>query len=800
MENWCRDAAHAVRQLMRSPAFTTASVLTLAIAIGAGAAIFALFDALVNRPARILDRSGVYYVAQVSKFREYSPLVDDQVRALRADLPESAGAMLAVTSARVVVQRVGAAERTSVQLVEGDYSTVFRIAPQAGRLFTATDFGAGSRVAVVSDRLWRSWYAGRRDVLGATSVVVNEESFTVIGVMPRGFAGMQNDIDLWLPAAALPMLDGISAPGPWSVYVRERPGADPDQLAAEISGVVSTVASPIPGAQPRIFPAEDAPDLVRWRLSQLRPQMYGAVALLLLAACANLANMLYGRVTQRAGETAVRLALGAGPMAVVRIFAVEIMVIAASGGVLGFAMALWGTNVVARSLPLTAEPTPGFQADLTPGMMTIVFVGVAIGIVTLLLSASTAWQVGRVPPMRHLAAAGSTGAPRSSRRFRVALVSVQVTVAVVLVLGCGLLLISARSTLNREIDFSGFAYPVTGLASASVDLSYHGYNEVRGRAFQAELLAEVRRLPGIEGAALTTGLPGGASGRGGVEVMHFMAAEIHGQRSGQERRMDGTYAAVSEGFPRMAGLEVRAGRPFGAADRDGAPLVALVTENVASVLWPRGDAIGRHVVFSTDRKPREVVGVIANPLIDSLPSRLARRNALVLVPLAQEYRPDIMLLLRSPSASAAAEAASATVHRIDPTVATFHAAAAAVSALGALAVLFAALGIYGVVTFFVSTRLREFGIRRALGATSGQINRLVFDEALHLLLVGLLCGVFVTAVGERILQHNLGGMMPNAVATWAVAICLVLVTGLLAASLPARRAGRVDPNVALREL
>jgi hypothetical protein len=273
---------------------------------------------------------------------------------------------------------------------------------------------------------------------------------------------------------------------------------------------------------------------------------------------------------------------------------------------------------------------------------------------------------------------------------------------------------------------------------------------------------------------------------------------------------------VSSDFLKTIRLPLLDGREFTPFDADGAPLVALISETVAGMLYPQGGAVGRRLLFNTDRKSREIVGVFQDPLVSQQEPWMVPQNILVLVPLAQHYQSEVMIALSAERPGGLLEPAAAAIAAVDPDLAIFdaatveeallaesapiRAAAQGISVLGALALIFAALGIYGVMSFFVSTRVREFGIRLALGATPFTVLRHVFKEARLLLLFGLLCGVFLMAIAERLLDSRIVRMMPNAVEMWVVAIALVLVTGLIATYFPARRASKTDPIIALREL
>lgn len=432
------------------------------------------------------------------------------------------------------------------------------------------------------------------------------------------------------------------------------------------------------------------------------------------------------------------------------------------------------------------------------GMLSSVILGILTGVAA---SRSTAAIAIRN-------AGAMTGTARS--RSRTLLVAVQVTAAMLLVMATGIVLENAPSDLSSRV-----LYDAQPLTAAEVDLTPYGYNMTMAGVFFEQLLASARRVPGVERAALASAIPGGI-GAEAPDVVWLLAA-TRNNMSGGTRRIKASSVAVSPAFFATAGIRLERGRAFTQADGDGAPLTAILSRSAADVLFPSRDPIGAPVTYGFQGPSFTVVGIVADPVTgpsDEAP--FGQPSNVVFIPLAQHPRLDATLVVRAPAAGPLGVPLRAIVRSIDDRVGLFEPARVTESRLawaaplnaarlllcaGASAALtIALLGIYGMLTYFVSRRTKEFGIRMAVGATRAQIARLVFDHTVHVLLIGLLCGVLIASVGSRLLEHTLVQLMPNEIRTWAIVPMLMLATGIVAGCIPALRASRVDPNVALREL
>jgi predicted permease len=828
------ELRYAVRQLARSPRFTAIAVLTLALGIAGVSVFYAAVNALVFEPARAGNLEGLYHVTFIQRNPGiHGPLTAQRFRRLEADAPPSIarlGAMIFYP--RPVVAAVGRrAEQLAAEIVSSGFPAALELTPQAGRFFLREDDVAGAAPAVViSDRLWREWFDNDRTAIGRAIIRLNGAPFTVVGVAPRGYQGIRGmGTDLWITITAAPQvaandqeLRRVALDGYYTTFVRPAAGASPVEIETAVRALLtSRPGDPDPAVTTvRLSPATSF--FQQRGMTAAGATIVALASFLLVAACANLANMLFARGTDRAGEVAVRLSLGASRFQVFRLFLIEHAMLCALASLAGLVLTLGATSLIGSAFPsISFQLFRSLQArvfvDLAPDVRVVLFALAAGACSALAVGSLAAWRASAVPPARVLAASGiASVATKRGRALGIGMVTVQVAVAVLLLMGAGLFLRMTESALDRFVVFD-----TKPLATALVDLRLHGYNDAQGRVFLDRLLRDVRALPGVEQAALTDGFPGGgyAATRPVQIVTPKETANERGEMRvlpGEVRRLTAGYAAASPGLPATLGLPLIRGRDIAPSDQDSTPLVAVVSRNVAAALWPGQDPVGKRLMFGNDGHWRTVVGVSEDPITHRTESPLTSPANMVLIPAAQAYRPDTLIVVRSRAPGLLLDPLRSAARAIDENVALFdvataagsimawvaplHAATALTALSGALALTIAVLGIYGVVAYAVSRRTKEFGIRAAVGASSAQLVRTVIDEAVTVLLLGLLAGVFVTSVGERYLQSQRFGFMPNEISTWVGVLLLILAVGLVAAYIPARRVARIDPNEALRDL
>jgi predicted permease len=810
----------AARRLQRSPGFTLLAILTLALGIGVEAALVSPITTVTAEPGggRALD--DVYVVERQAAARRTPPyfLAIDEVpiglfHALQAAPRELVSHVAASTSGMIpLVQSGRRAARLPLTCATAEYPAVFDARLEAGRWFSEDDDLAARPVAVISDRVWRQWFNANPAIVNQATVRALHSTFTIIGVAPPGLTGA----DLWIPFGASKLLAPPLTPerqATWDamtkyvvISVRRQAGALEERLTRFVDNAVTSGGG---FGEPTLTTKLVSSTTLRGslNLAARRAWMLSFVSLILIGACANLANMFYARGLARETEIAVRLSLGADRVRIARLFLAETTLVAAAAAVIGAGLAIVALRVLEAAMPVLGN-NPAMRADAPVADVRVVLVALAAGFFSaMLVGLMTAWRATRVTQQRVLASAGA-GATMTDGRLRTALVAIQITAAVVLVIVTGLYLENAPSVPDIRLGFDT-AHVVAGRLFPDVRDDIRTGHE----AFFDRVLNAARTLPGIQGAALATSLPGGV-GPAAPRVVTLTLENTTGFANVVPRGITGNYSAVTPGFLRAIDLPLLRGRDFAPSDAAGEPRVGILSRSAAEVLFPGEDALGKHVEFNKGLMTT-IVGISADPVTADSESKLVQPSNYILVPLAQWYSPDVLLAFRSTAPGAAIDAVSEAVHEIDPDAAILdpatldqslyawygprRAGQVMMTLIGALALGIALLGVYGVITYFVTARTREFGIRLALGATPMRIVKLVVDHAIHIVLIGLLSGVFVASVTTRVVEARMFGTMPNGMTTWVVVPILILLTGVAAGYLPARRASRVDPNVSLRE-
>jgi len=843
---------YALRALLRTPSFTAIAVLTLAVGIGTNTTIFAIVDELAFRPARSPSSADVYVLPEV-QIPDYDILT--------AAKPPGIEAIAAFDGPLGgTLQVPGRAERVSTWRVTSGYAAVQQVRAQVGRWIdehdnvggdldpTYTFRGVnrplvrgrlGAPVAVISDRIWREWFGAAPDVAQHGTVTLNQAVMRVVGVAPATF---ETGIDIWTPFGQRRLLtraeldemrpskrpvgrfSSLMEPTQPSLQLLLRKVAGVptdvvrDRLAATFASRPVTVEQPASATRPTSRRGDP-------RLVPTGYIILGFAALIFVAACANLGNMLFARATEREGELAVRLSLGATRAGIFNLIFSETVLICAAASTAGLLMA-------AGVLQMFTDAFPAFQItswkriplDLSIDWRITGYAAGAGLVAAIIVGAGSLWRSGRVSLLARLAASGpAVVAKTEGRTVRTMLVAVQVTAAVLLLITTGMLLENTSKRFNQRVLFDK-----DGLVAATVPLPTT-YDESRGRHFFTELLARVRAIDGVSSAAVTDALPGGEVQRPSVDASHIVAEAPARGLSGVPRRLNGQWIHVSPAFIETLGMKVSKGRDFEETDESGSEPVAMVTETTAARLWPGDDPIGKRLRCCREPGLRRVVGVVPDPLeARDKPLALSLAEAMqdafqsggpgvfVLLPAAQSDQRTMLIVLRAAAPRAAIQPLREAIASLDPTVpvfdagpvnATQFAGAASESAvrllagaLGLISLGLSVFGVYAIVSYFVSRRQREFGLRLALGATRRQIVRLVVDYAIHIVLIGLLPGVLLASLGTRYFQAELLALHPNGLTVWVAVPLLMLAAGIVAAYIPARRAARVDPYRALKEL
>lgn len=814
IDSVAQDIRYAARGLIRRPAFTAVSVLTLAIGVGATTAIFSAVNALLLRPLPYarpgeLMRVPLFIPADGAMAKSESgwsypmfTMFRDGQRSF-ADLAPYTFGQLTLTG--------GDAERVFVEYVGARYLRVLGLFTARGRDFDVLlDAHAGApREAIISYELWRRRFNGDPSIVGRT-IDVDREPWTIIGVGPKDFRGLTGQADLLLPATTLPA-DRLSQNFyNFLIIARRAPGVTAPQAAAATESIGARVAAAYPNPMGRLNWETTASPLDDARLDAATKRsllvLFGAVVLVLLIACVNVASLLLGRASARRSEIAIRVAIGAGRARLVRLLLTEGLLLALAGGAASLAVAWAGAHALGSVDPAAV----GRATNLSAGAFGAVhFSSIALDQRALAFTFVVSVAVGLLFGLAPIGAARKSllESLKGDRRSvgaglgRRTLVVAEVALALVLLGGSSLMVRSLANLLSTDVGFDASnmltfrATPPPGLI---------GRDSIAG--FYDDILDRVRAVPGAEAAAL-----GGCVPLSGAPCGQWVFKRAEAPLTGNidMNQLIGLNPVTPNWFSAMHIPLVR-GRMFTAADRAGAPPVVLLNETAAKKFFGTEDPIGKHVLIGS-RIENEVIGIVGGvrQRPDSAPGPTAY------FPLAQSPTPGVFFFVRSSRdpASMGNEVRRA-VHEVAAQVPVYDmltmaqrtatATAAArfravlLASFAFVALSLAAIGIYGVVSFAVAARTREIGVRIALGAERGRVQRLVIGEGMGLVGLGAVIGLAGALVATRVLRTFLFELTPGDPVTYVAVAAVLGVVGIAASWIPARQASRVDPVVALR--
>ncbi|MEP6475319.1 MAG: ABC transporter permease [Gemmatimonadota bacterium] len=811
-----QDLRYAFRTVLRSPGYALVAAGSVAIGVAGTATVFSVVNGLLLKPLPVAepDRVAAVYTSDYSGTRYGSSSYPDLL-SFKAGIPafdHLIGIGLAPTSLKVGAE----AGRAVVELVTSDYFSGLGIPLETGRSFLPEEERpGGASVLVVSYPVWQSRFGGRPDIVGQP-VELGGHPFTIIGVAKRGFTSVFRGLgsDGWVPISA----DALLEPG--NALMTERGNRSlflyghlaPGATLAQAESQAAAVAAQLHGDAPRLWSSLQGQSrtisIMSASGSRLHPDargpVLGASALLflvvvtiLLIACANVAGLFLVRAIARQREIAVRLALGASRRRVVMQLVTESVMIALAGGAAGVLASIWLTQFVGSiRLPL---PIP-VVLDLSPDVRVFAFAllaSVGAGVLVGLLPALQATNPELLPALK--AQAGASRAERS--RLRSAFVIGQAALTLTLLVVAGLFLRSLQHAATIDPGFG----TRDGLV-LETDLGLTGYSDLKTHQFQDQLVQQVSQLPGVTAAGLTATLPLSMDvNRTGIMV--------EGYAAGPNEDMEVTRGAVSPGFFEALQLPLVSGRGFALTDRTDTPPVAIVGEAFAHKYWPGQNPLGRRLSFQGDKGPWvEVVGVVHDAKVGSLSEA---PQPIFYLPLSQSFRTHTQLLVRTSGSAATLSARLRDIVRqLDPampivSLGTFHdhlsfsllparAGGIALGGFGLLGLLLASLGIYGVVAFGVSQRRREIGIRMALGAAGAQVVRRAVTEGMRLVLIGLGVGLLLASGAAVLARKLLYGLAPIDPLSFLGASLVFALVALVASWIPARRAARIDPMIAMR--
>lgn len=836
MENLRQDIRYAIRMLAKNSGITALAVLALALGIGANTAIFSLVNAVLLRPLPgVTDADRLVQFERIQRGRVmynfgYPDYLDYRDRnqsfsglAAHCATPVSfTGVSFTGVSFTGVSFAGSATERIRGDLVSGNYFSVLGVKPALGRLLLPEDDLAPGvhRVAVLSYDLWQSAFNSDQNAVGET-INLNGYDFTVLGVAAKDFKGTVtgSSYDVWVPMAMqrqiIPRMSsgilGDRSAGWISLFGRLKPGILPEQAQAEMR----TIASQLEGSYPATnegrslnvitgfgLDADDRADLRRFL-----GLLLGVVGLLLLIACGNVANLLLVRATSRRREIAVRLALGATRARLMRQLLTEGLLLSVLGGALGLLLAPWTASLIV-ALQQPAYALRG--ADLNPDLRVLAF--------TLFVSLLTGIVFGLAPALQSskpdLVTSLKDGAkPAGQRRpqLQKMLVVSQVSLSLVLLIGAGLAIRTMQKALATDKGFE-----TENLLLMSLDLSIQGYTEPRGKEFYDQLIKRLETVPGIQSASLAkTVPPNDWSDRLNI-FYEGQAPPQEALRGRDDLGLKVDANIIAPHYFRTLRIPLIQGREFTDQDKEGAPAVAIISEKLAQKLWPDESAIGRRIAIpfyaGPPRPSVEIIGVAKDTKYRSL---MTETPLLLYLPESQNYDGRATVAVRTATdATKFVSAIRNEVKALDTNLPLFavktmsdqiastlwqqRMAAGLIGIFGLLALVLAAVGLYGVIAHSVAQRTQEIGIRMALGATSKDVLKLIVKEGLTLAIAGVAVGIAVALACTRLMSSVLYGVAANDTATFIVASALLAVVALAASYIPARRATKVDPSVALK--
>ena len=803
MSHFKQDFLYAVRRLVKAPGFTVVAVLTLALGIGANSAIFSVVNGVLLKPLPYPEPErlvGVYHVTEGHRAVMSGPNFTDVARA--ATSFESAAA---ISSGRMILTGEGEPARLAIAEVSASLFNVLRVRPALGRAFNADENTPGrNNIVILSHGLWQQRFGSDRSVIGKR-ITLDGVSKEIVGVMPAGFS-YPSGRDAWLP---VDYDEGFVTKqrGAWylSVVARLKPGVTPQQSAAEVETIGRNLARQYPDANGEI--GMTTYPLLEAMVGDIRRSvmiLLGAVGFVLLIACTNVANLLLARAATRETEMAVRTALGAGRGRLIGQLLTESVLLSLVGAGFGLLLAVWGVELLTNLKPQGIPRLDNVRVDGAVILFTI-----AIGVVTGVL-------FGLVPAFaatRGLSATlkeGGRGAvtSRGGMRVRGVLVVAELALAVMLLAGAGLLM---RSFMKLQAVDPGFKLdPALTFDLTLPDARYKDMDQQI--AFYDQLLPRLRSLPGVQAASAVMGLP--------LSGLDFIISfEVGGRPPvppAQQPAMQ-VRVATPEYFGTI-GIPLKRGRLFTDDDRLQTPKVVLITEAAAKQFFPNEDPIGKTIKLGWGRgpgKPRaggEVVGIVGDIKDEGLNEPNPPQ---IYMPLRQ-WPVSFMTVVMKTSVppTSLTEGARAQVAALDPNlplsnVSTLDAIVAKsisqqrfymtlLSVFAAVALVLAAIGIFGVLSYAVSQRTREIGIRMALGAQERTVISLVVRQAMLLVGTGVIAGTALALYLSQTMTKMLFSVRPTDPTTFVSVAAVLAAVALLASYLPARRATRVDPIVALR--
>jgi putative ABC transport system permease protein len=797
MNTLWQDLRYGARMLIKKPGFTLIAIITLSLGIGANTAIFSVVNAVLLRPLPFKEPAAlvmVWFSGEAAKGGDRIPLSVADLLDWRAQ-SHSFEQIGAWTGSVFNYTGGETPERVQAASVTANFFSLLGVPPARGRIFLPDEERPGAqRVVLLSDRFWRRYFSADPQAVGRT-INLSGTAFTIIGVMPPALDFPTKEVELWTTLQLQPP----TRRGPYFLrgVARLQPGVSPEQADAETSRIKSSFEG-----KPFNFNIVPVNEFIVGEVRLALWVLLGAVTLVLLIAAVNVANLMLVRTAARVKEISIRAALGAGRARIIRQLLTESLLLAVAGGLLGVLLAAWGVELLLKLAPETIPRLDQIGIDgrvLGWTALVSLTAGVLFGL-------APAWQSSRLS-INEVLKEGGRGATESSgkRRWRNLLVAAELALAVMLLIGAGLL-VKSFWRLQR-VDPGINTERVLTMRIAPRGQRYNERQQVR--ALYDRLLERVQALPGVRAAALSNGLPPDSTeGSDGFT--------IEGRPLGPNQEPPVAYMIqASPDYFRTLGLPLRRGRYFTAADTAEAPRVLLINETLERQFFPNKDPLGKRINRGTEREPVwcEIVGVVGDAKYNGLADTV---QPAFYEPLAQVGSWNVFLTVRTESANPLGLVGAVRneiksldgelpVSQVGTLEERFAVAVAQprfrttlIAIFAALALVLAGVGIYGVISYSVTQRTHEFGIRLALGASPGDVLKLVLKQGAILAVIGVAIGLGASFALTGLLEKLLFNVSATDWATFSAIPLLLTSVALLACYLPARRATKVDPMVALR--
>ena len=816
-----QDLRYGARMLLKKPGFTLIAVITLALGIGANTAIFSVTDKLLVRSLAVKEPQQLVLINSVSVNPHFvsNAFSYPNFSDYRAQNQVLAG-LLAFTTTQLELKTNDRVERVPGEYVSGNYFDVLGVGAARGRTFSPEeDRAPGTQpVAVVSDGFWRKRFGADPNLIGRT-ITLNNIPLTVIGVAPPSLNGMilEEPTEVWVPALMHPQLAQSNfienrKDGFLLLMGRIREGVSQAQAEASLDTLAQQIkeANTPPGVITKGLPFSEQHikfepggrgiSILRKRFSSPLKLLMAVVGLVLLIACANVAGLMLARGVARRREMAIRLAMGASGWRVARQLLTESLLLALAGGAVGLLLAPWLVTLLVKTQTRlsVAETLLGDSVDLRA----LAFTALATLLAGIVFGVAPAWQGARADLVPALKEEGGVSGGRERRfGFRNLLVVAQLALAIVVLAGAGLCIKSLRNLLAIDPG-----YQTESVLVVPLDLEEKKYDEARGRELQRQFLERLSSAPGVE--AVSYGLVMPLSGS-----RYMGSVFVDGRQPLPDEQMAFDANFVGPRYHETMGIGIVAGRGFTEQDRAGAPGVVIVNETMARRLFPGENALGKTLRLGKGAPPLEIIGVARDikhhdltetpiPHFDAPALQRSYDGYTNFVVRAKRRAADLIPTVRGEllalDSSLPADNINSMSDQVGKALSAMRLASTLIGVFGLVALLLAGIGLYGVMAWMVSRRTREIGVRMALGARVPDVMKLVIKQGMLLVGIGAAAGLGAAFLATRLIESLLYGVSRNDPATFAMVVSLLAGVALLACYVPARRATKVDPLIALR--